>query len=196
MIGTDPVFRVVLAGAESTGKTTLCRQLANHYGTSWVAEYGRELWERKLTGGIVDKDGVPEWTDQDFIDIAREQQRREDLAAGQARRLLICDTNASATSIWYERYAGRRHAEVDAIAASDLVDLYLLLAPDVPFVADGVRDGAHIRNWMHARFLELVGSQGAPWRLVSGPWETRFAQATDAVDALLVSGARPARRQT
>src|SRR5581483_9617149 len=38
--------RICLIGAESTGKTTLARALAEHYQTVWVPEYGREYSER------------------------------------------------------------------------------------------------------------------------------------------------------
>ena len=40
--------RVVLVGAESTGKTTLATALAAALDTVWVAEYGREHWRRRL----------------------------------------------------------------------------------------------------------------------------------------------------
>ena len=42
------VKRVVVIGAESTGKTTLARSLAAHFDTEWVPEFGREHWERKI----------------------------------------------------------------------------------------------------------------------------------------------------
>jgi hypothetical protein len=44
------VHRVVLIGAESTGKTTLAQQLAERFDTTWVPEYGREHWEKKSPG--------------------------------------------------------------------------------------------------------------------------------------------------
>lgn len=178
------VRRAVLIGAESTGKTTLCAQLAAHYNTVWVAEYGREHWEKKITEQNVHRE-IPAWTDDEFIHIAEEQQRRENEAAGRANRVLICDTNAFATATWFERYAGTRHPEVDAIGARDIADLYLIPSPDVPFVQDGVRDGETIRDWMHARFLELIRANGTPYVLITGPWETRLPQAIAAIDALL-----------
>src|SRR5207237_253098 len=42
--------RVVLIGAESTGKTTLAGRLAELFREPWVAEYGREHWEAKIRG--------------------------------------------------------------------------------------------------------------------------------------------------
>jgi len=177
-------LRVVLIGAESVGKTTLCEQLAAHYATVWVAEYGREHWEKKIAA--MDAPGeIPAWTDDEFIHIAEVQQSRENEAAAHANRVLICDTNAFATATWFERYANRRHAEVDAIGARDIVDLYLIPAPDVPFVQDGVRDGETIRGWMHARFLELIAANGTPHVLITGPYESRLPKAIAAIDTLL-----------
>ncbi len=179
------VLRVVLIGAESTGKTTLCEAVAAHYDTVWVAEYGREHWENKIAAQNTPPGETPAWTDDEFIHIAKEQQRRENEAADHANRVLICDTNAFATATWFERYAGTRHPQVDAIGARDIVDLYLVPSPDVPFVQDSVRDGEKIRDWMHVRFLELIRAGTVPYVLITGPWDARLPQAIAAIDALL-----------
>lgn len=178
-------LRVVLIGAESTGKTTLCEALAAHYDTVWVAEYGREHWENKIAAQNTPPGETPAWTDDEFIHIAEEQQRCENESATRANRVLICDTNAFATATWFERYAGTRHPVVDAIGARDKVDLYLIPSPDVPFVQDGVRDGEKIREWMHTRFLELIRANGTPYVLITGAWDGRLPQAIAAIDALL-----------
>ena len=36
------MIKVVVLGPESTGKSSLCAQLADHYKTGWVKEYARE----------------------------------------------------------------------------------------------------------------------------------------------------------
>jgi len=69
------------------------------------------------------------------------QQADEDAAA----RLLICDTDALATSIWHERYFGTTSREVARLAAARSYALYILTGDDIPFVQDGIRDGQHIR---------------------------------------------------
>ncbi|MCA9205394.1 MAG: AAA family ATPase, partial [Planctomycetales bacterium] len=89
------VRRVVLIGAESTGKTTLAQQLAQRFNTIWVPEYGREHWERKVAG-LSMNDPLPSWSHDEFVHIAAEQQARENRLARQANRVLICDTNAVA----------------------------------------------------------------------------------------------------
>lgn len=178
------VRRVVLVGAESTGKTTLAQRLARHFHTEWVPEYGREHWERKVAGLTMD-DPLPAWTPEEFVHIAREQQAREDALAGIANRVLLCDTNAFATGTWFERYHGRRHPEVDAIGANDKAALYLLTAPDVPFVQDGFRDGEKIRDWMHARFVEQLAAGSVPSCLLKGTYDGRFSAAVEAVQRLI-----------
>jgi HTH-type transcriptional regulator, transcriptional repressor of NAD biosynthesis genes len=184
------VRRVVLIGAESTGKTTLAQQLAEHYSTCWVSEYGREHWERKVQG-LSMTDPAPSWSREEFVEIAREQQQRENAAARTANRVLICDTNALATGTWHERYQHCRDAEVDAIGANDKADLYLLTAPDVPFVQDGFRDGESIRQWMHERFQsQLIGGQ-IPCVEIRGDYSQRLPIAISAIDEILrAPGAR------
>lgn len=187
------VKRVVLIGAESTGKTTLAAALAKRYETNWVPEYGREHWEAKVAGLSVEAmvNAPPAWTDKEFVTIATGQQRRENEAARSANRVLFCDTNAFATGTWHERYRGRRDARVDAIGSRDRVDLYLLTSPDIPFVQDGVRDGEAIRDWMDHRFAEQLATLPVPTVRLSGSHEARLATATQAIDQLLTSPATP-----
>jgi NadR type nicotinamide-nucleotide adenylyltransferase len=173
--------RVCLVGAESTGKTTLARALAEHYVTVWVPEFGREYTERLLA-----EHGTCPWTSEDFRLIAERQCGLEEAAARLANKVLICDTDAFATGVWHRRYMGERSHEVEAIAAAHRVpDLYLLTDADTPFVQDGLRDGELIREWMHEAFVDELTAQGRPFRLLSGSYEQRFAQAVGHIDRLL-----------
>jgi HTH-type transcriptional repressor of NAD biosynthesis genes len=175
------VKRVCAVGAESTGTTTLARDLADHYQTVWVPEYGRDYFQERVLGGDADH----AWTTQEFVHIAREQARLEDLGALVADRVLVCDTDPFATEIWHERYVGTRSAEVAAVAAGRGSDLYLLTGIDIPFVQDGFRDGQGIRDWMHRRFREELELRGKPYVLLEGDRETRLSRAVERVDELL-----------
>lgn len=178
------VPRVVFIGAESTGKTTLAKLTAEHFRTNWVPEYGREHWEKKMSGFSIQV-SVPGWTRDEFEHIAREQQRREDMAARHAIPLLICDTNAFATGTWFERYFGTRDPVVDQIGLHCKSNLYLVCQPDIPFVQDGFRDGEKIRGWMHHRFLQLLTQRGEKWRMIEGSFEARFEVARTAMEEIL-----------
>lgn len=178
------VKRVVLIGAESTGKTMMAEALAQRFETAWVPEFGREHWERKIARLRID-DPSPSWTPDEFLEIAIEQQRREEEAARRANLVLFCDTNAFATGTWYERYRHGRDPRVDAVGAGDRVHLYLHTAPDVPFVQDGFRDGEKIRDWMDRRFAEQLAAASTPVVRLEGGYDRRFQTAVRAVERLL-----------
>jgi NadR type nicotinamide-nucleotide adenylyltransferase len=172
--------RVCVVGAESTGTTTLARALAEHLETSWVAEYGRDYSEYKL------RVNDPGWRSEEFVAIAEEQSRREDKAAREANRVLVCDTNAFATVLWHRRYMGTDSQAVEAVAAKGRCDLYLLTGDEISFVQDGFRDGEHIRHEMHGWFEQALSRQPVPWRLVRGTPQERMEQALAAINALFV----------
>ena len=181
-------LRVALVGAESTGTTTLARDLSDALRarggawarTEWVPEYGREYSVNLLAVARAHNPAArPEdavWTEEDFVAIAREQNRREDEAARQGGPVLLCDTDAMATAIWHERYLGARSVRVEGIAdAMAPRALYLLTDhAGVPFEDDGLRDGEHLRAWMNARFAEVLRTGRTPWHLVSGTPDERL----------------------
>lgn len=176
--------RVVLIGAESTGKTTLAEELAEWFDTVWVPEYGREHWEQKMARGE-----ATAWTPEEFATIAREQCVREDAAARRANRVLICDTDAFATRVWYRRYLSGWSPQVDTIvAAHRRPDLYLLTDVNTPFTQDGTRDGELIREWMHQTFIEELTAHGRPFVPLSGSRSERLARAADVIGRIMSGG--------
>jgi HTH-type transcriptional regulator, transcriptional repressor of NAD biosynthesis genes len=196
--------RVVVVGAESTGKTTLCRDLAAtlrarggaHGLTRWVPEVGRErtielqataVARAALTGEPPPAMSDLAWPTGEFVAIADAQNRREDGHAAIGGPVLVCDTDAFATGIWHERYVGHRDPAVDALARHH--DLYLLAHHDgAPFVQDGIRDGQHIREWMTARFVAELRDTGRRTVVLTGSWAERRVTALDAIDDLLAEG--------
>jgi len=181
--GTSKLLRVCVVGAESTGTTTLSRDLAEHYHTVWVPEYGRLYTERLKDGGI--NTFTYHWRTEEFVHIAKQQQKEEDRLAKEANRVLICDTDALATAIWHQRYVGVWSKEVEQIAERRRYDLYLLTDCEIPFEQDGVRDGQHIRRWMTHRFTEELAKRGYRWVLIKGDPEQRLARAAAEIDVLL-----------
>lgn len=171
--------RVVVLGAESTGTTTLAQDLAERFEAPWVPEYGREYCEQFWTG-----ENYP-WQSREFTLIAAEQLRRENEAARSCNGLLICDTDAFATRLWHWRYLGHFSPSVDAIAASQRPDLYLLTGDEIPFVQDGIRDGESIRHAMHAHFEQELSAGNVPWHVLRGSRAGRLEAATHLVEPLL-----------
>lgn len=174
------VKRICIVGAESTGTTTLAKALAEHYNTVWVPEYGREYCIEKWRDGYTDR-----WASEEFIHIAKEQARREDEAARIANKLLICDTDPFATSIWHLRYIGKRNLDLEEFAKARRYDLYILTGDEIPFDQDGYRDGEYIRHWMHEMFIQELTSTGRKWAMVTGNHTERMAQAVRFIEDIV-----------
>ncbi len=62
------IKKIVIIGPESTGKSTLCRQLADHYKTLWVPEFAREYLKENGTN----------YTYEDLLNIAKGQVALEE----------------------------------------------------------------------------------------------------------------------
>lgn len=173
------IKRICIVGAESTGKTTLAMDLARHYETCWVPEYGRIYTE----GRIYTK-GKESWESGEFTFIAQEQNRFEDALANVANKILVCDTDAFATGIWHERYMDCISDEVYQLYKDRKYDLYILTDPATPFAQDEIRDGEKIRDWMHNRFENELKKQGKRYIVVKGSEEERQKQAVQEIDRL------------
>ena len=193
-------IRIILVGAESTGTTTLAEALVTHYralfpGIRNVEEYGRQFTYDLLEQAATDAAaaGEPEpgmddlvWTPEHFAIIAREQTALED-AAALAAPLVVADTDALATLLWERRYLdGTSGSELYAGALLPRRDLYLVTDHvGVPFEADEIRDGEHLRADMTRWFTEILGARGYSWVLVTGSREKRLADAIALIEPLL-----------
>ena len=172
--------RVCVIGVESSGTTTLAQELAAHYRTVWVPEYGRWYWEGRRHSPDSDR-----WDSAEFVRIARGQAAWEDDLAQRANRVVICDTDPLATHVWHRRYLGFYSAEVERIAEQRNPDLYLLTEPDFGFVQDGTREGEHIRLEMHEWMIEVLRSKNRQFVTLGGPPAERLAAAVRRIDPLL-----------
>jgi NadR type nicotinamide-nucleotide adenylyltransferase len=158
----DFVQRVALLGGESSGKTTLAAELARHFGTAWVPEFGRELWEQKC--GRLDEEDMPL--------IAKTQIAREAAAARGANRFLFCDSTPL-TTLFYTAEMFQSVPASLSDAAGRRYDLTILCAPDFPFVQDGTRRDAAFRARQHAWYLAEFAQRGIAYLDCSGPLAAR-----------------------
>ncbi len=170
--------RICLVGAESTGKTTLAKALAQNYQTPWVPEFGRLYSEGRLWVPAI-------WEDGEFEYIAGVQNAMEDRLALVANKIMFCDTNAFATTIWQERYLTRMTDGVRNLTKDRRYDLYILTDIDVPYEQDGTRENEHLRPGMHQRFIEELEKQDVPYILLSGDLQHRLDNVIKICDEML-----------
>ena len=171
--------RVCIFGPESTGKSTLARDLAREFQTLHAWEFARPLLDRQ--NGKCFAHNIP--------DIVRGQIATEDALARQARRVLFCDTDVLTTTLWSDTLFGDTPAWIRQFADGRTYDLYLLLDVDVPWVNDGQRffEDQHMRQQIFERFRNALESRQRKYQIIRGDWATRFRTARDAVKRLLES---------
>lgn len=179
--------KIVVLGPESTGKSTLCAQLAAHYNTLWVPEAAREYL---VQNGM-------NYTYTDLLLIAQQQQQLEEEYTARLQQSftthhspftpLIIDTNQYVMKVWCEVVFGKCHSWILNNAASASYDLYLLCNTDLPWVQDGLREYPDMeqRRRLFLEYKDIMVNDGTPWVTISGIEEMRLAQAIKAIDALL-----------
>jgi NadR type nicotinamide-nucleotide adenylyltransferase len=166
------VERVAILGGESSGKSTLARALAERFRTSWVAEYGRALWEEKH--GELEFD--------DLLRIARRQIELEQSAAESAVRYLFCDTTPLVTRFYSNALFGRVDPALDTLCERPY-SLFVLCAPDIPFDQDGTRRDEAFRLEQHEHYLQALRARNLPYLLVRGSVDERIAQVIRRLEA-------------
>jgi nicotinamide riboside kinase len=197
--------KIVIIGPESTGKSTLCSQLAAHYGTIWVREYAREYL---LEHGM-------DYTFDDLLTIAQGQIRLEEKAVeemtnGERRMMneeaeitnlsttphssfnihhstLFLDTDMQVMKVWCQFVFGKTHPWIEQQLARRQYDLYLLCNTDLPWVKDELREYPDLatREKLFGIYKTMMQNQSVPWVEIKGPSEERLLQAIAAVDSLL-----------
>lgn len=159
------VARVCILGAESTGKTTLAQALASEFGTQWVPEYGRELWEQKAGALAYD----------DLLHIAHEQLAREDRLAERAVRFLFCDTSPRTTAFYSDALFGRVDPRLAALCAREYAHT-VLCARDIPFEQDGTRQDEAFATRQQSHYEAALAAAGVRPIRVFGDVAARVAQ--------------------
>ena len=186
--------KIVVIGPESTGKTTLCEALANHYGTAWAPEYAREYL---LAHGT-------DYRYEDLLTIAKGQLALEDahtaapppaqehrtsneLAPAAPPPLLFIDTDMYVMKVWCEFVFGKCHTWIlDQIAARKY-DGYLLCCTDLPWVKDELREYPDLvnREKLFHIYKDAMVNQNTPWIEIDGIAEQRLGSAASFVDKLI-----------
>ena len=174
------VIKVVLFGPESTGKTTLSRQLAEHYNSVWVPEYAREYLQDKWNNE--QKTCEP----HDLLPIAEGQMKLENELAQKATDVLICDTDLLETKVYSEAYyLGYCDPQLEKYALENTYDLYLLTYIDVPWEKDDLRDKPKEREWMFMYFKDTLERYNKNFVILKGDKQTRLETAVKYINQLL-----------
>lgn len=183
------IKKVVVIGPESTGKSTLCKELAEHYGTTWCPEYARTYLHTYGTN----------YTFDDLLTIAKGQLALEDQALQQLEEKqreehqshkvwpLFIDTDMYVMKVWCEFVFKKCHRFILEQIVQRHYDHYLLCNTDLPWVKDELREYPDLatRERLFYLYKDCMMHQATPWTLISGTETDRLHQAIRAIDPLL-----------
>ncbi|MDQ8195873.1 AAA family ATPase [Coraliomargarita sp. SDUM461004] len=145
----DFVEKVCFLGGESTGKSTLSRLAAERFGTEYVAEYGRTLWEAQ--SGLL--------LYSDMLKIAQVQIEQEQQASMSANRYLFCDTSPLTTLLYSDEMFGEVDDALEVLANRQYEHIFLC-EPDFDFVQDGTRKDDSFRRYQHDWYIRELNKRG------------------------------------
>jgi nicotinamide riboside kinase len=199
------IKKIVAIGPESTGKSTLCEQLAQQYDTIWCPEYAREYLhqngvkyvyddlEKIAQGQLLMEDHCVElvkekWSLQDDDEEKSNLSEQQNMPlAPHHSPLLFIDTNMYVMKVWYEYVFKKCAVMVLNEIAARQYDLYLLCNIDLPWTADEMREypDKKQRTELYQIYKDLLIQQSTPWVEISGNYEERLQKAVEAVNGLL-----------
>jgi HTH-type transcriptional repressor of NAD biosynthesis genes len=172
--------KVVIVGTESCGKSTLVKNLASLYNTTFVEEFGRTFYER--LGGC-DDITLP----SDYPEIAFEHKYHEKVQLQKANKVLFIDTEAIVTQYYSLLYLKKWNPILEAIAHMQEYDLWLFLEPDVKWVDDGTRVHGEqgIRESNNEYLKGLLKEFYVNYVSISGNYQERLETAVEHVNNLI-----------
>jgi HTH-type transcriptional regulator, transcriptional repressor of NAD biosynthesis genes len=174
------IKKIVVVGTESCGKSTLTKNLAKIYNTSYVSEYGRTVCEE--LGGC---DGVI--VKEDYQKIAYGHKLEEWQAIEKANKLVFIDTEATVTQFYSNLYNNEHQNVLDEMAKLQDYDLWLYLEPDVKWVNDGLRVHGEdvVRDQNNQHLKSLLNKHNIDYKILSGNYENRLKGAIKMIEELL-----------
>ena len=174
--------KVCVVGTESCGKSTLVRNLAKYFNTSYVPEAGRYVCEEV---------GLDNMQKRHYFEILFRHKELEREALEKANKVLLVDTDSLITLYYYQLSYGANKDDFECIATSisnlNEYDLYLFLEPDVKWVQDGTRTYGEeeIRIKNNEILKKLLDENNIEYECISGDYQERYEQRKEKVKKLI-----------
>lgn len=174
------VKKVCIIGVESTGKSTLTINLANHFSTQYVEEVGRTICENEyhFSENMMNI--------EDYVYVAMEHKVKEHKLASTANKVLFSDTNNLIT-LFAAECMGKTSTVLSQMAHVEQYDLVIMLDIDVPWVYDPLRlnntPEKRANTFEHLKFL--CKAHNVKYTLVSGTYDERYKTSIQLVKNLL-----------
>ena len=162
---------IAIVGAESTGKSTLARALAQQLSAYYLPEYLREFCElMRRTPTAQEQSGIV--TGQ----LAAEARALDDPPL--TKSLIIVDSTPLMTAIYSWEYFSDRSLLAAAIVHQRHYALTLVAGDDIAWVADGIqRDSPQVAQRCQRRLIETLEQHAIAFSVLSGSVGARTTRA-------------------
>ena len=163
-------LNIVFMGAPSSGKTTICKMLSEHYSEPWMHEVGKQYW--------IDNQVDRRLSQEQLFEIAQLHLKEEDIQLAKAKHYLFTDTNAITTYMFALDYYGKVDPPLSNMAklAQNRYDLFFVCNIDIPYEDTWERSGEVYRSRFQQMILEDLDARGISYNILSGTIEDRFSK--------------------
>lgn len=172
------MLRVVITGAESTGKSTLTKELADYFKAPFTEEFVRSYVNRVQRSLEA----------SDLNAIFQGQYSIEQAGCTNKPPLVFHDTNLLSNLIYADYYFKQIPDRLKLEILNQNYGLYLLCDTDIPWEADGLqRESSDLRSKLQKVFIEELAKRKIKPVLISGTKKERLEIAIQAVQKMLSS---------
>lgn len=170
------VKRIIPTGAESTGKSTLAKQLAKHYDTVYMPEYARTYIQNLNRN----------YNYEDVVHIAEMQIQFEKAFLLKAQNYLFIDTGLIITKIWFQEVFQKIPDWLDDAILKYMPDFYLICDVDLPWEKDTVRENGTLekRKYLTRLYIEEIKKYPVKFGIVRGKGNKRLHNAIKIIEQI------------
>ena len=161
------ITKICITGPESTGKSTLAKNLSDYYQAPLVPEFAREYISK------LDR----KYQLEDLLVIAKEQVKSVEtktnewldlVSREENRSFVFCDTDVITIDIWMQDKFNNDNSLLKEMVSENLSDLYLLCYPDLKWDPDPQREDPDRQHLLFREYENYLDSLGVAFVIVKG----------------------------
>lgn len=169
------MLHVIITGPESTGKTTLAREMSTLFCGAYIPEYARGYLMSSDRPAVLD----------DFENFAFVTKKMVENAKRIKPNVIIQDTGFEVLKLWLKDKFNTSLPLVDKGFREQANCIYLLCSPDLDWEYDPLRTDENRRDFLFEEMSIMLSSKGEIVHKISGKGEDRATVARNIIQNYL-----------